>query len=163
MALARLATAFRIVSPESLLKLLPPILNSQPFDSRTDLTDNGYIYWYSMRAIQAFVSSKVDIVLAGHLTAFSASRDFVFQTFKAEILPTALARLAHNYPKVRRTAALVVGEIFLGTAENRESFIESLLPKADDKWIVREGHLAAISACLKDVSAPLENGYNFVD
>lgn len=158
MALGRLATAFRVISTDSLKTILPYIMNQSEFDKITNPSDNGYVLWYSSRALLAFVSNKLDQTLVHYQNEFNKSHIVVMELYKEEILKCAIQRLGHPYINVRRTAANVVATIFSLT-EKREEFISALLPKDQDKWIQREGHAMAIYSCLQMCTKPLDEKY----
>lgn len=159
MALGRLATSFRIESPESLKIILPLIINCEQFSTITNPSDNGYIFWYSTRALLLFVLSKCDPVLSKYQKQFEQSHEFVMQNFKDQIKSSAYSRLSHPYANVRRTAAQVVTAVFSSSQTEREKFIDSLLPTSDMKWVAREGLFAAIGGCLSSCKTPLDSNY----
>lgn len=159
MALGRLATAFRIVSVESLLLLIKSITNDTELDVLTNDSENGYGYWYSTRALLLFVTDELDCTLEKHREAFNKSREFVLSTFKDQILACAIKRLSHPYSNARRAAAKVVSSVYKSLTEGREDFIRSLLPVGENLWVQREGHLAAIANCLEDSDVPLPEDF----
>ena len=159
MALGRLASAFRYKSKESLKIILPYITNEDNFKKITNQNENGYVYWYSTRALLSFCDSKIDSVRINYQKEFDESLKFVFDNYKSEILNCAVLRLSHDYVHVRRTAAKIVSNIFLSMNEKREEFIESLIPKENQRWVSVEGYLCAIDGCLKVCKTPLETEY----
>jgi hypothetical protein len=149
MVLGRLATAFRIVSPDALDRLLDPMLDSATLNSVADPTDNGYVFWYSTRVIHLLIGGSLDGTLARHLLAFAASQATINRHFFGKVVPVAFARLGHDSANVRRAAASVVGELFVGLADKGEEFIEALLPKSGWRWVGRERRLRVIHCCLQ--------------
>lgn len=159
MALGRLTTSFRIVSPESLKTILPYMVGCEQFSTITNPSDNGYIFWYSTRALLLLVLTKYDPVLSKYHTQFEQSHEYVINNFKDQIMKCAYSRLSHPYANVRRCAAEVVACIFTSIQNEREKFIDSLLPTNDMKWVAREGLFAAIGGCLSSCKTPLEATY----
>ena len=159
MALGRLATAFRIVAPEKLDILLNGILKDEQFSKLTSPSDNGYVVWYSTRALLLFVTAKLDAVLEEFLHEFTMSHQYVMETFRETIEKCARQRYNHHYTNVRRTAGLVIGELFTGLETGREEYIDSLIPAAGDKWVSREGAFLAIEACIEHLKKPLSAEY----
>ncbi|OHT05192.1 hypothetical protein TRFO_27126 [Tritrichomonas foetus] len=159
MALGRLATSFRIESPESLKLLLPKIIDNEQFSTITNPSDNGYVFWYSTRALLLFVNTKYDATLQKYVKQIEESYEFVIRNFKDQIISCAYDRLSHKYANVRRTAALVVSSVFSSIENDREKFIDSLLPKGNLEWVALEGLFAAIGGCLTICKKPLESEY----
>lgn len=159
MALGRLATAFRIVAPENLDLLLDHILQDKKFSTLTNPTDNGYVFWYSTRALLLFVTAKLDAVLAPFLYEFTVSHKYAVEQFGERIEKACLERCNHHYTNVRRTAARVIGELFAIKENGREEYIDGLLPAADSKWVAREGAFLTIEACLQCAKSPLKADY----
>ena len=158
MALGRLATAFRIVDSASLAKIFDAIVNDESIDVLKNASENGYGFWYSTRALNLFVTAKLDCTLSKHSAAFEKSREFVLEHYKDRIIKCALKRLQHHYANCRRAAAGVVASVYASLKEGREAFLESLLPTADMKWVQREGHLCALAQCL-DETSPLDAAF----
>lgn len=154
MALGRLATAFRIVSQESLLMLINSITNDEALDVLTNASENGYGYWYSTRALYLFVTDELDCTLEKHRKAFLESREYLLPLFGEQILNCAVKRLSHHYANARRAAAKVVASVFKGTKCNETEFIEKLIPVGENLWVQREGHLSAIAECLDAANQP---------
>ena len=159
MALGRLATAFRIDANESLLMLFKSITNDSELDAIKNESENGYVYWYSTRALLLFVTDNLDVTLSKYKEQFDKSREFVLKTFKQQILDCAFKRLSHHYANARRSAAQVVASVFKSLTEDRDKFILSLLPKDEDKWVQREGHLSAIANCLDVADKPFSDSF----
>ncbi|KAH0786488.1 hypothetical protein GPJ56_009559 [Histomonas meleagridis] len=159
MALGRLATAFRFVSNESLKLILQSIIDDSNFNAITNQSENGYVYWYSTRALLLFCTSQIDYVRIKYKKQFDESYKYIIANFKDDILKCAISRLSHHYSNVRRSAANVISSIFVSIEENREQFIDSLLPKSDQKWISVEGHLSAVSGCIASLTKPLDAEY----
>jgi hypothetical protein len=159
MALGRLATAFRIVAPDSLSRLIPPLLDSSTFDTITNPSDNGYIFWYSTRSLNLLFSSTLDLTLSPHLAAFSASHHSAISQFHSQVLPVALARLRNPHLATRRAASTLVTEFFNAIVTDQPGFITSLLPTPDDRWLAIEGRLCALASCVRSLPEPLPPSY----
>lgn len=159
MALGRLALAFRYCAKESLKTILPYITNEDNFQKITNQNENGYVYWYSTRALLSFCESKIDSVRANFQKEFNESLKYVFENYRDEILKCAVSRLSHDYVHVRRTAARIVASVFSQMNDKREEYIESLIPKEYQKWVSVEGCLCAIDGCLKACDSPLNTEY----
>lgn len=159
MALGRLATSLRIVSLESLKVIFPLIINSEQFSTIKNPSDNGYVFWYSTRALLLFVTNQLDPVLSKYRSQYEKSHEYIIKVFKDPIMTCAYSRLSHPYANVRRCAAEVVKCIFTANQDEREKFIDSLLPSSNMKWVEREGLFAAIGGCLSACQKPLDTNY----
>ena len=159
MALGRLVTAFRIGYTDSLSKLLPKIIDDSQFSTITNPSDNGYVFWYSTRALLSFVNTKYDATLVKHFEHLNKSFEFVIQNFKDKIMECANSRLSHKNINVRKCAALVVAQIFSSIKDDREKFIDILMPKGNLDWIALEGLFMAIGGCIAICKEPLDSAY----
>jgi len=159
MALGRLALAFRIVAPNSLGPIVKAIIDTTNMDQIANPSENGYVFWYSSRALLLLITNQLDPVLIQHAKKIQESRDFVLKNYHKSILECAISRLSHSYVNCRRASSLVVSSIFSSLQNNREEFILSLIPEESFKWVQRDGHLSAISSCIESLQTPLSDEF----
>ena len=162
MALGRLATAIRIISTpdtieSNLQEIFKHIIDDSQFSVITNQSENGYVFWYSTRSLLLLLTDVIDPTFSQYSESFLSSGRKFIESHAKEALECAQRRLGHHYINTRASAASVICSLFsqessklVSDLNSREEFIMNLLPAIDDKWILREGKLRAISECFSN-------------